>query len=222
MHVTIPQQICPICPHIRHKDTIFHTKKNDSKKHNPKTWWIITKHPRFSRVQGGLHGYSTKKTSRHSQPANHPRHSSPCPGGSLDPCINKDKKLGSWCLGWKLYLKKWYRFQLQLCVHVWGWKMRKKQNRFLRNKKGTSHSFVVLNSIPISSKRWLRCVCRASDPKNKHGRMKPWKAILLWPMGYEIYLPWNTVWCHKTKLAISSPLPLASPSYLYIYIYLWN
>lgn len=172
------------------------------KKHNPKTSWIITKHPR---VQGRLHGYSTKKTSRHSQPANHPRHSSPCPGGSLDPCINKDKKLGSWCLGWKLYVKQWYRFHLQLCEHVWGCKMRKKENGFLRNKKGTSHSFVCLNSIPISSKRCLRCVCRASHPKNKHERMKPWKAILLRPMGYEIYIPWNTVWCHKRSLQSAHP-----------------
>ena len=77
-------------------------KDMSPKKHDPKTSWIITKHPR---VQGGLHGYPTKKPSQHSQPANHPRHSSPCPGGSLDPCINKDKKLGSWCLGWKLYAK---------------------------------------------------------------------------------------------------------------------
>ena len=178
-------------------------KKNDSKKN------ITLKHHESSpNIQGSKVGYMVtphKKTSRHSQPANHPRHSSPCPGGSLDPCINKDKKLGSWCLGWRLFVKKWYRFQLQLCEHVWGWKMRKKQNGFLRNTKGTSHRFVCLNSIPISSKRWLRCVCRASDPKNKHERMKPWKAILLRPMGYEIYIPWNTVWCHKRSLQSAHP-----------------
>lgn len=182
------------------------------KKHNPKTSWIITKHPR---VQGRLHGYPTKKTSRHSQPANHPRHSSPCPGGSLDPCINKDKKLGSWCLGWKLHVKQWYRLQLQLCEHVWGWKMRKKQNRFWRNKNCTSHSFVCLNSIPISSKRWLRCVCRASDPKNKHERMKPWKAILLRTTGYEIYIPWNTVWCHKRSLQSAHPSRKRLPRHIF-------
>lgn len=142
------------------------------------------------------------------QPADHPRHSSPWPGGSLDPCINKDKKLGSWCLGCP-------------AAALWTWNMgwevmRETKTGFLREQKKAQKTQFCLSQFNSSSSKTLTpCfVCAVHLIRNKkHERMKPWKAshltsklfILLRPMGYEMYIPAMDAPCNQLTPPVGFP-----------------
>ena len=183
-------------------------QSSTQKKHSPKTWWIITKHPRYPRVQGGLlHGYPTKN--KHLDTANQPIIQDTQVLVLVGHWIHVSIRIRNWDLdasAGNCMLRNGIDSSCSF-VNMFGverWERKTKQ--VLKEQKGHITQFCLsqFNSYH-QNVDFVVCVWCASDPKNKHERMKPWKAILLRPMGYEIYIPWNTVWCHKRSLQSAPP-----------------